>query len=54
LLGGGASKTKTFILKTENNVDINAIAKSYIAPNSEIHTDENSAYDDLLAHYDLE
>ena len=53
LLGSGASKTKTFILRSENNVDINAIAKSHIAPNSEIHTDENSAYDDLLVHYDL-
>ncbi|QPH96537.1 IS1595 family transposase [Campylobacter concisus] len=53
LLGSGASKTKTFILKSENNIDINAIAKSHIAPNSEIHTDENSAYDDLLTHYDL-
>ncbi|MGP1506775.1 MAG: IS1595 family transposase [Campylobacter sp.] len=53
LFGSGASKTKTFILKSENNVDINAIAKSHIAPNSEIHTDENSAYDDLLVHYDL-
>ena len=53
LLGSGASKTKTFVLKSENNVDINTIAKSHIAPNSEIHTDENSAYDDLLDHYDL-
>ena len=53
LFGSGTSKTKTFILRSENNVDINAIAKSHIAPNSEIHTDEISAYDVLLAHYDL-
>ena len=51
--GKGAKKTKTFILKSENNKEINQIAKAYIKPNSQIHTDENSAYDDLLAHYDL-
>ena len=50
--GSGAGRTKTFILKSENNLDINA-TKSHIAPNSEIHTDEISAYDVLLAHYDL-
>lgn len=53
LLGIGANKTKTFVLKSENNIEINKIAKSHILPSSEIHTDENSAYDDLLAHYDL-
>ncbi|MBE3023014.1 IS1595 family transposase [Campylobacter sp. 7477a] len=53
LKGKGASKTKTFVLKSENNVDINSIAKTHINKNSQIHTDENSAYDDLLAHYDL-
>ena len=42
LFGSGAGKTKTFILKS-----------NHILPNSEIHTDENSAYDDLLAHYNL-
>ena len=52
LSGSGAGRTKTFILKSENNLDINA-TKSHIAPNSEIHTDEISAYDVLLAHYDL-
>ena len=53
LQGKGAIKTKTFILKSENNFDINAIAKTHILLNSQIHTDENSAYDDLFAHYDL-
>ena len=42
--GKGAKKTKTFILKSENNKEINQIAKAYIKPNSQIHTDENSAY----------
>ncbi|WP_169976201.1 MULTISPECIES: IS1595 family transposase [unclassified Campylobacter] len=53
LKGKGASKTKTFVLKSENNIDINKIAKNHILANSQIHTDESSAYDDLLAHYDL-
>lgn len=53
LKGKGSNKTKTFVLKSENNTEINQIAKSHILPSSQIHTDENSAYDDLLAHYDL-
>ena len=53
LKGKGSNKTKTFILKSENNTEINKIAKFHILPNSQIHTDENSAYDDLLAYYDL-
>lgn len=49
----GSNLTKTFILKSENSLDIKKIAKFNIDINSEIHTDENSAYDDLVANYNL-
>ncbi len=53
-LGLGANATKTFVLKSENNKDINLIAFNNIAFNTQIHTDENVAYDDLAFVYDLQ
>lgn len=52
--GQGANATRTFVLKSENNKDINTIALKNIALNTQIHTDENVAYDDLAFCYDLQ
>lgn len=52
-LGLGAIRTKSFVLKSENNKDINDIAFNNISPNTQIHADENVAYDDLAFVYDL-
>ena len=49
----GAVKTKTFVLKSENSIDIKTIAHKYIKVGTTIHTDESNAYDDLTAHYDM-
>jgi len=49
----GAIKTKTFVLKSENSIDIKTIAHKYIKVGTSIHTDESNAYDDLTAHYDM-
>ncbi|TCK01823.1 ISXO2 transposase-like protein [Volucribacter psittacicida] len=49
----GAKKTLTFPILSENATTINTLATTYIAPNSRIHADENSAYDDLITHHDL-
>mgnify|MGYP004613393553 CR=1 FL=1 len=52
--GQGAKAARTFVLKSENNKDINSIALKNIALNTQIHADENVAYDDLAFCYDLQ
>jgi len=49
----GAVATKTFILKSENGLDIAKIATKHIKRGAVIHTDEATGYDDLHAHYDM-
>ncbi|WP_455647922.1 IS1595 family transposase [Lonepinella koalarum] len=49
----GAKKTLTFPILSENTDIVNKLAETYIEPNSRIHVDENSAYDELMARYDL-
>ncbi|PJG82325.1 IS1595 family transposase [Caviibacterium pharyngocola] len=49
----GAKKTFTFPILSENTITVNKLAETYIQPNSRIHADENSAYDELLVSYDL-
>ncbi|MEG9488959.1 IS1595 family transposase [Mannheimia indoligenes] len=49
----GAKHTMTFPIMSENAEVVNKLATAYIKPNSRIHTDESSAYDELMANYDL-
>lgn len=49
----GAKKTLTFPILSENSQVVNKLAISYIKAGSLIHADENSAYDELMIHYDL-
>ena len=49
----GAKKTLTFPILSENSQVVNKLATSYIKAGSRIHADENSAYDELMIHYDL-
>lgn len=51
--GVGAQKTKVFVLKTENAEEIKKIVYKHVWFGSEIHADENVAYDDLGGAYDL-
>lgn len=49
----GAKRTITFPILSENSNAIENLAHNYIQSHSQIHTDENSAYDNLITHYDL-
>ena len=49
----GAKKTLTFPILSENSQVVNKLATNYIKAGSRIHADENSAYDELMIHYDL-
>nr|WP_241482489.1 IS1595 family transposase [Muribacter muris] len=49
----GAKKTITFPILSENTETVKKLATAYIEPNSRIHADENSAYDELMVNYDL-
>lgn len=49
----GAKRTITFPILSENTESVKKLATAYIEPNSRIHTDENSAYDELIVDYDL-
>lgn len=49
----GAEKTLTFMLKSENQYDIDRITKRFVTSNSVIHTDESDAYDILHATYKM-
>ena len=49
----GAKKTLTFPILSESSQVVNKLATSYIKAGSRINADENSAYDELMIHYDL-
>lgn len=51
--GVGVQKTKVFVLNTENTEEIKKNAYEHIWFGSEIHADENIAYDDLGGAYNL-
>lgn len=51
--GLGAQKTKVFVLKSENAEEIKKIVYKHVWFGSEIHADENIAYDDLGGAYNL-
>jgi transposase-like protein len=51
-LAAGASKTLTFVLKSENQTDVNKLAAAYIQKGSVICADESNAYDVLHGKYD--
>ncbi len=42
--GIGANRTRTFILRNENPVELSRIASKFIVRGSEVHTDENMEY----------
>ena len=48
----GASKTITFILKTENQEDVSKLAAEFVQKGSTICADESNAYDPLHAKFD--
>ena len=50
--GIGANRTRTFILRSENPIELSRIAHRFIARGSEVHTDENIGYSNFIAHYD--
>ncbi len=50
----GAKRTITFPILSENTETVKKLAHSHIEPNSRIHTDENSAYDELIVDYNLQ
>ena len=49
----GAVKTKTFILKSENALEVKNIVALNVQKGSELHADEATAYDDLHAMYKM-
>jgi len=49
----GSEKTLTFMIKSENQFDINQIANRFVSKQSTIHADENIAYDLLHAKYTM-
>ncbi|MDH5681134.1 MAG: IS1595 family transposase [Spirochaetota bacterium] len=49
----GSKRTLTFVAKSENQRDINAIVKRYVAKRTIINADESSAYDILHANYKM-
>lgn len=51
--GEGGKRTITAICKSENMIDVTALANRYIAPGSHIMTDENPAYTKLDDQVDL-
>lgn len=50
----GAKRTITFPILSENTETVKKLAAAYIKLNSRIHTDENSAYDELIVDCDLQ
>lgn len=50
--GIGANRTRTFILRSENPIELSRIASRFIARGSEVYTDENIGYSNFIAHYD--
>ena len=49
--GIGANRTRTFILRSENPIELSRIAHRFIVRGSEVHTDENMGYSNFIAHY---
>jgi transposase-like protein len=49
---GGSVKTLTFVLRSENQTDVNNLATSFVMPGSTICADESNAYDVLHARFD--
>jgi transposase-like protein len=47
-----ATKTLTFVLKGENQIDVSKLASDFVAKGSVICADESNAYDPLHAKYD--
>ncbi len=51
-LAAGASKTLTFVLKGENQADVNKLAEGHVSKSAMICADESHAYDMLHAKFD--
>ncbi len=51
--GEGAIKTKTFVVKSENQADIKALAETHIDGQATIHADDAKCYDALHAKFDM-
>jgi transposase-like protein len=51
--GEGATKTKIFVVKSENQADIKKLADENIDGNATVHADEAKAYDPLHAKFDM-
>ncbi len=51
-LAAGASKTITFVLKSENQSDVSKLADAHVTQGSTICADESNAYDVLHAKFD--
>lgn len=51
-LAAGASKTLTFVLKSENQEEVSKLAAAHIQPSATICADESNAYDPLHAKFD--
>ena len=51
-LASAANKTVTFVLKSENQTDVNQLANAYVAKTATICADESNAYDVLHAKFD--
>lgn len=49
---GGANRTRTFVIKSENQADIVQLTQRVVQPGSVVCADENPAYDVLSARYD--
>lgn len=46
---GGIGRVRTGVVKTENQTDIHALCQRYIHSSATVHTDENGAYNLMLA-----
>ncbi|GAB6142294.1 hypothetical protein JCM14076_30230 [Methylosoma difficile] len=51
--GEGAVKTKTFVVKSENQADIKALAETHIDGEATINADDAKCYDALHAKFDM-
>ncbi len=49
--GAGSSRVRVFVSRGETEKAVSAIAKKYIKPGTEIHTDESGAYTSLSTDY---
>jgi len=49
----GAAKTKTFVVKSENQADIKKLAETHIDGQATIHADDAKCYDALHAKFDM-